>query len=529
MLERAILFTFVIHVVAMLGMVACLLPGIPGGSAATVADRATYVATHPWLWRTGWLGWQLTAASDLYLSIALVCTPWIPRRPAWFALIVTLIALLPDQIGQFLWSVNGPHYAAEALAANTPAADALARSELAGYGVLEGQLFKAVGGWGAGLYLIAAIGWTRCFYQAGTWSKPLKWLSIGAWSVFAVAVTVLFLPVSGWTPFLMTAAGGLNALAFVLLLGWIATAGELVMRRSRPTTPHGRHAQWTYPRSGVYGIVANYLANSRFVRGLFEYVPPLSMASDIRDVIYVNYLVEADTLAALVPPPLKLQRLGDNGRWAMFTFLIYRHGHFGPRLFGPLRRLWPSPIQSNWRLYVTDPLTGLDGVYFLTTAITAVPYSLAARYLSEGVAMHVPLRADMQTTPDGHWTTTLSPGQGLGLGTAPDARLSLHPAPTATDTATPMPAPWPQVFPTAQAALAYCVPQDRAFNVQPWHGRVTRQEIQLNIPLQSCELLTGTVESTAAKAIVGDAPPFCFCVPRVVFRYGGEIWRSEGL
>src|SRR5690349_18896476 len=81
-LERALLFTFVIHAVGMVSMVLCLLPGIPGGGNVGVAGRAGHIAYHPWLWRIGWVPWQLTALSDLLLGLALVRTAWVPRWPA---------------------------------------------------------------------------------------------------------------------------------------------------------------------------------------------------------------------------------------------------------------------------------------------------------------------------------------------------------------------------------------------------------------------------------------------------------------
>jgi hypothetical protein len=70
----ALAFTFLCHGAAMLGMVLFLLPGMPGGGVADVVARAAYVAGHPWRWRLGWLGWQLTALSDLLLGVALVWT-----------------------------------------------------------------------------------------------------------------------------------------------------------------------------------------------------------------------------------------------------------------------------------------------------------------------------------------------------------------------------------------------------------------------------------------------------------------------
>jgi len=51
---------------------------------------------------------------------------------------------------------------------------------------------------------------------------------------------------------------------------------------------------------------------------------------------------------------------------------------------------------------------------------------------------------------------------------------------------------------------------------------VTRQEIRLQIPIEACQPLEGSVASRAAAAIVGDAEPFCFRVAKVSFRFDGE-------
>lgn len=106
-LEAALLFTIIAHAAAMLTMAVLLIPGIPGGSHAEIADRAAHVAAHPWLWRLGWLPWQVTAASDVLLSIALLRTPWIPRLPALVAAIATVLAVFADQIGQIRWTWEG--------------------------------------------------------------------------------------------------------------------------------------------------------------------------------------------------------------------------------------------------------------------------------------------------------------------------------------------------------------------------------------------------------------------------------------
>jgi len=103
-----------------------------------------------------------------------------------------------------------------------------------------------------------------------------------------------------------------------------------------------------------------------------------------------------------------------------------------------------------------------------------------------------------------------------GKGTAPDcdARLEL--------TGTPLDGPWHACFTTWRDALAYVVPQDSAFSTQPWFGHVTRQEIDLDISIDDCLPLAGQVESRAARAIVGDASPFCFRIDSVRFTFRGE-------
>src|SRR5439155_16679685 len=107
MLERALLATFALHGLAMLAMVGLLLPGMPGGGGLDEAARIHYLAFHPWLWRLGWLPWQLTALSDLYLAVALLRTPGIPRRASLFTLVATVAGVIPDQAGQLAWITKG--------------------------------------------------------------------------------------------------------------------------------------------------------------------------------------------------------------------------------------------------------------------------------------------------------------------------------------------------------------------------------------------------------------------------------------
>jgi hypothetical protein len=230
-------------------------------------------------------------------------------------------------------------------------------------------------------------------------------------------------------------------------------------------------------------------------------------------VVYVNYVVPAARLSALVPEGLELQGLGPGGAHAMLTFLTYRHGDFGPRVAGPLRRLFSSPVQSNWRVYVRDPRTGREGVAFFTNAVTTRLHALGGRLMSAS-PMHLLARGEVRRDDDGRVRVTVDPGDGSG----PDAELDLAPASSSS-----LPDAWLPFFADARAMLVHCVPQDRAMTTEPVRGFTVREEIALGIPLDACEPLAGVVRSRTAQAIVGDAPAVCFRVARVDFRLAGEV------
>lgn len=505
LLEWALVATFILHGLAMLAMAGLLLPTMPGGPTALDGDRIAILAAHPWRFRLGWLPWQLTAVSDLLLAVALLRTPWIPRRPAWAVLVLTIAAVIPDQGAQLLWITQGVELAQAAVHGGS--ADA--------YLLFEKWVFPLTGVWAALLYTLAALGWTACLIGGGAWSRALTWVSAATWGTFLVVTVGPLLPAPLTLPAAAQAAG--NALGFVLLLLWLALATEQVMRRSRPQPPFGRWAPWRAPAPGLFAGGLSAAANSQFLRRLGTLLPVVEFRSDITDVVYVNYLVPVERLAALVPPGLSLQRLGPEGRWAMFTFLTYRHGDFGPAFFGPLRRLCGSPVQSNWRIYVRDDRTGKEGVYFVTSAVTTARHALGARLMAEGMPMHLLADGTVTRAADGRMQVVLEPGQG----SAPDAQLEFSPAADRT-----LHGPWAQCFADYDAMLRYTVPQNRALSTLPADLRTVRQEIELGIPLQSCEPLSGKIKSQAAAAIVGAesdaAAAVCFRVPQVCFRFTGE-------
>lgn len=486
-------------------MALLLIPVLPGGSEPDDLARVHGIAAHPWRFRLGWLPWQLCAVADLWLAIAMVRVRWIPRGASIVVLVLTVLAVCPDQYAQAVWITRGV-----SLAAADPAA----------YLALEREIFPLTAGWAALGYTLAALGWTWAFAGAGTWSRALTWLSVTTWTSMGVAVVSPLLPtaVRPSAGFVATA----NGVGFLQLQVWLALVAEEVLRRARPTEGSGRWAEWRYPREGPFGRAVEIVANSRLVGVLLEPLPEPSMRSDISHVVYVNYCVPYERLAHLVPEGLELQRVGPEGRYALFSFLSYQHGHFGPTLAGPLRRLMPSPVQTNWRVHVRDPRTGHEGITFVTNAITSLAQGLGARLFSEGMPMHLLDRAAV-SEERGVIEVTLEPGRG----SAPDAELRLRRADSLAWTGA-----FAECWPDFRAFLAYAVPQDRAMATQPLRRRTSRQEIDLGIGLERCEPLVGEVTSRAAREIVGDAEPVCFHVPAVAFSFSLEAhdrWADDAV
>jgi FtsH-binding integral membrane protein len=137
--------------------------------------------------------------------------------------LLTVAAICPDQIGQAIWTWGGP---------------GLALTDPARYLVLETKLFRWITGWGGGGYLCAAFGWTWCFAAAGVWSRRMTILLVATWGLFAVSVAIAFVPDSVHDrPGVSKALSGINAIAFVLLLAWIADAWRLTRQHDRRKVP----------------------------------------------------------------------------------------------------------------------------------------------------------------------------------------------------------------------------------------------------------------------------------------------------
>jgi len=198
-------------------MLIFLLPGMPGGTA-DLAHRVDYIATHVFQWRLGWFPWQMTALSDLILSVALVRTVWIPKRPAIASLVFTAFALIAEQPAEFRWITNGVDIAKEATRTGNTAP----------YELFEKEIFSLTSHWAALLYTIAAIFWSIGLMQSKAWNVWMTRISVVLWSLLLfISIGPLVSPAIGSN---FVSVG--NAIGFNLMLIWFAGAVYMVKAKS---------------------------------------------------------------------------------------------------------------------------------------------------------------------------------------------------------------------------------------------------------------------------------------------------------
>ncbi|WP_426072343.1 DUF2071 domain-containing protein [Janthinobacterium sp. DSP2-3-3] len=270
---------------------------------------------------------------------------------------------------------------------------------------------------------------------------------------------------------------------------------------------------YRHPRAGWPGRLFAALANCTHFANLRQAVmsrlPFLTLHSDVRDVVYVSWLVDAAAAQKLLPAGVILwQREGKTP----FTVLTYRHGHFGPALPTPLRRLLPSPLQSNWRLYLDHTPPGAPAVpcvYFLKNIMDSLPHALGTRLFSDILPTHLAAGMTLEVR-----ATQAHCSIAGGAGSAPALDVQADIASSQT-----LDGDWQQLFGNWHDAVAFLACQDAAIAHVPRNDKLVFGEIDLPVDLDQVQALTAL---RADCALLGQLPPvsspFAFLVPEVPFK-----------
>ncbi|MBB3120601.1 DUF2071 domain-containing protein [Pseudoduganella violacea] len=270
--------------------------------------------------------------------------------------------------------------------------------------------------------------------------------------------------------------------------------------------------RYIHPVPGIIGACANRLANSPLLlacrRAIMSRLPFLRLASDVRDVVYCNWVVDVAAVAHLVPQGVKLwQRDGKT----IFTILTYTHGHFGPAFAGPLRKLFPSPLQSNWRLYLDGPGDEAT-VLFVKNILDSAVHAVGTRVFSDALPSHY-ATAFTHRCQDGRYDTRIDPGQG----SAPAFECSAQ----ATGTRA-LPPDFAALFHSWDESIAFLSLQHAAIAYAEDVDRLAYARIELPVDLAAVQPLQARAASPFLDVIGARAAPFSFAVPAVAFRVLSE-------
>ncbi|WP_235185243.1 DUF2071 domain-containing protein [Cupriavidus sp. SK-3] len=279
------------------------------------------------------------------------------------------------------------------------------------------------------------------------------------------------------------------------------------------------HNRFVHPRPGLPGRwLARLVSSPRLLaarRAVLSRLPFMVLQSEVEQVVYLNWLVDATAAARYAPPGVRLwQRDGKT----LFTVLTYAHRHFGPAAAGPLRRLYPSPLQSNWRFYVDQLPGGARAgrvVLFVKNTLDSAIYALGSRFFSDALPSHLAARF-VHRREDRAIRTEIVPGAG----SAPALRSTVRPAATRT-----LPASFAGCFDSWESAVAFLCLQDSAISHVEDAGRIAHAGIDLPIDLAAVQPLEAVIGECNLPMLreLGVPPgecaqPFCFLVPAVPFR-----------
>lgn len=530
-------FFVVVHALALATMGGILMRGIGPASEVLSLERARFIADNPWLWRLGWLPWQLCALSDVLVCLALIGWARVRGGLGWavLALVFDLAAAIPEQWAEWRMITEQVQVAAGVTAGEL---------DVGRHAELEQWLLLVTGSVSATLYVLMTGAWMMVLRSTrtapGHSDEPGSNDRRGAWPGWlALALLLVFLGAcaANWQGQIIgpnadswyALAGVCNGIAFPGLIAWslyyTGWLGEIERRaRGIQARPLARWPTAPGRFTSLYRRALAPLANWDGVRDLMRVIlrplPFLHMVSNIRDVVYLSWLVPVERVRHLVDERLPLDV--RDGLTAV-SILTYRHGHFGLRIMGPARRLTPSPVQSNWRLYLQAPADrdASEGIAFFHNGIDNALYCLGARLMADGLPVHLWANAHHERIDDAVHSE-LDPGDG----SAPSLRCRVRELRPDDAQTRELPPAFAQRFPDWTATVDYLVRQDRGERIHEAVGLRSRSAI--HIPIDPADAHPAVVEElsseTLADLVIG-CDVLAFVVPRVDFAALGEHWQ----
>lgn len=152
--------------------------------------------------------------------------------------------------------------------------------------------------------------------------------------------------------------------------------------------------KFKHPNGSFGGKLIELLLNNlfflKFKRFLFYPFSKVKLASNIENVVYLNWLVDINKAKAILPEGITLKTYGDK---TLLTVLTYTHGNLRPSKLSFIKKIFGSPQQSNWRFYLNEQnsFTGKKStVYFIHNILGSLLYSFGSRIFSNSLLSHFP-------------------------------------------------------------------------------------------------------------------------------------------
>jgi len=256
----------------------------------------------------------------------------------------------------------------------------------------------------------------------------------------------------------------------------------------------------------------NSSAIKKIRRIVFNVLPFVKMKSEVKGVVYVNWLVDTHLAAQFVPDNVSL--IDINGK-TLLSVLTYQHGNFRPSIFSFIHFIFPSPFQSNWRFYTSslNNTATSNTVLFIKNIMSSTIFTISTRLFSDAMQTHLANKFTHKIE-NNQTNTLITQGSGSSPSFMCNAKFSDE---------LNIPSELSEHFGGDNQAIKYLCLQDFALSEGEDFSGLCKAEI--NLPINTTQIIPLSVtalESNWLRTITKEARPFAFLVPDVKFEVLNE-------
>lgn len=253
-------------------------------------------------------------------------------------------------------------------------------------------------------------------------------------------------------------------------------------------------------------------------RLVLRLLPFMRLQSRVSNIVYLSWLVDVEQVSQHYP---KNMPIWEKQGKTIFTILTYQHHHFGFQFLGRLRKLMPSPKQSNWRFYLNQSFP--KTVIFEQVILDQYLYVIGGRLASDVLPAQYASKFH-------HQKNDLQ--QTIKTEIVVDENYSLNSEVKITAQKR-LPKEWQDLFASWDDAVLFLVDQDHAW--AEWVDQPTEMsQGDINMPIQFQQIEAAEICALKAPVLLkqfglnSDAEALAFVVPALDFYVIGEKKLATG-